>query len=69
MVVVMWDVWVYIVKLKVIKGSVVLFDVEGMNLGNDSFMDYFSMFIVLIFLGLIVMVLNVFGNKNLDFLF
>lgn len=65
----MWDVWVYIVKLKVIKGSVVLFDVEGMNLGNDSFMDYFSMFIVLIFLGLIVMVLNVFGNKNLDFLF
>lgn len=65
----MWDVWVYIVKLKVIKGSVVLFDVEGMNLGNDSFMDYFSMFIVLIFLGLIVMVLNVFGNKNLDFFF
>lgn len=63
------DVWAHIVKPKAIKGSVVLLDVEGTNLGNDSLTDHLSMFTALISSGLTVMVSNVFGNKNLDFLF
>ena len=63
------DVWAHIVKQKAMEGSVVLLDVEGTNLGNDSLTDHRSMFTALISSGLTVMVQNVFGNKNLDFVF
>ena len=63
------DVWAHIVKPKAMEGSVVLLDVEGTNLGNDSLTDHLSMFTALISSGLTVMVQKVFGNKNLDFLF
>ena len=63
------DVWAHIVKPKAMEGSVVLLDVEGTNLGNDSLTDHLSMFTALISSGLTVMVQTVFGNKNLDFLF
>ena len=63
------DVWAHIVKPKAMEGSVVLLDVEGTNLGNDSLTDHLSMFTALISSGLTVMMQTVFGNKNLDFLF
>ena len=63
------DVWAHIVKPRAMEGSVVLLDVEGTNLGNDSLTDHLSMFTALISSGLTVMVQTVFGNKNLDFLF
>ena len=63
------DVWAHIVKPKAMEGSVVLLDVEGTNLGNDSLTDHLSMFTALISSGLTVMVQTVFRNKNLDFLF
>ena len=63
------DVWAHIVKPKAMEGSVVLLDVEGTNLGNDSLTDHLSMFTALISSGLTVMVQTVFGNQNLDFLF
>lgn len=46
-----------------------LLDVEGINLGDDVFMIYLSMFIVLILFGLNLFVCEMVYNNNLYFLF
>lgn len=46
-----------------------LFDVEGMDLGDDIVIDCFSMFIVMMFFRLNVFVVDVVGNVDIDFFY
>ena len=63
------DVWVHIIQPPHIKGSIVLLDVEGTDLGNDSQTEHLSMFTALISSGLSMFTNNIVGNSNVNFLY
>ena len=62
------DVWCHVIQDDR-GGNVVLLDVEGTNLGDDSLTIQLSMFTALISSGLNMFVREVFQNNNLHFLF
>lgn len=51
-----FGVWIFIVYDFMGIGSIVLVDIVGINLGNDDDMDLLSIFIVLMFFGLVLFV-------------
>ena len=61
------DVWCHVIQDQT--GSVVLLDVEGTNLGDDTLTTHLSMFTALVSSCLNVFVSEVFQNNNLHFLF
>lgn len=46
-----------------------LFDVEGIDLGDDIVIDCLSMFIVMMFFRLNVFVVDFLGNVDIDFFY
>ena len=62
-------VWAHITRVKSEGINVILLDVEGTDLGDDSQIDNFSMFTTLLSSGLAMFANNIVGNKNLHFLY
>lgn len=62
-------VWAHITRVKSEGISVVLLDVEGTDLGDDSQTDNFSMFTTLLSSGLAMFANNIVGNKDRHFLY
>ena len=63
------DVWAHVIYPQDDRGSAVLLDVAGTNLGNDKLTDHLSMFTALISSGINVFVRDAFQNSNLHFLY
>ena len=63
------NVWAHIIKHKTDNGNIVLLDVEGTNLGDDSVTDRLSMFTAMMSSALNVFALNVVGNSDIHFLY
>jgi len=63
------NVWAHIIKPKNENGNIVLLDVEGTNLGDDSVTDRLSMFTAMMSSALNVFALNIVGNSDIGFLY
>lgn len=63
------NVWAHIVQTGDEKGSVVLLDVEGFNLGDDTITTQLSMFTAMISSCLNIFAENYLGNNDIDFLY
>lgn len=61
--------WAHITRVKSEGIDVVLLDVEGTDLGDDSQTDSFSMFTTLLSSGLAMFANNIVGKKDLHFLY
>ncbi|PFX31093.1 Interferon-induced guanylate-binding protein 2 [Stylophora pistillata] len=62
-------VWGYIIHHRDGKGSMLLLDVEGTDLGDDSVTDRLSMFTAMMSSSLNVFAENFLGNNDIDFLY
>ena len=60
------DVWAYVIRQK--EGSMLLLDVEGTDLGDDTVTDRLSMFTAMMSSRLNVFAVNFVGNADTDFL-
>ena len=61
------DVWAYVIHQK--EGSMLLLDVEGTDLGDDTVTDRLSMFTAMMSSRLNVFAVNFVGNADTDFLY
>ena len=61
------DVWAYVIRQK--EGSMLLLDVEGTNLGDDTVTDRLSMFTAMMSSRLNVFAVDFVGNADVDFLY
>ena len=61
------DVWAYVIRQK--EGSMLLLDVEGTDLGDDTVTDRLSMFTAMMSSRLNVFAVNFVGNADTDFLY
>ena len=61
------DVWAYVIRQK--EGSMLLLDVEGTNLGDDTVTDRLSMFTAMMSSRLNVFAVDFVGNADTDFLY
>ena len=62
-------VWAHIIKHPDKNGSILLLDVEGTDLGNDSVTDRLSMFTAMLSSGLNIFALQVVKNGDINFLY
>ena len=62
-------VWAHIIRHPDKNGSILLLDVEGTDLGNDSVTDRLSMFTAMLSSGLNIFALQVVKNGDIDFLY
>ena len=62
-------VWAHIIRHYDKNGSILLLDVEGTDLGNDSVTDRLSMFTTMLSSGLNIFALQVVKNGDIDFLY
>ena len=62
-------VWAHIIRHPDKNGSILLLDVEGTDLGNDSVTDRLSMFTAMLSSGLNRFALQVVKNGDIDFLY
>ena len=62
-------VWAHIIRHSDKNGSILLLDVEGTDLGNDSVTDRLSMFTTMLSSGLNIFALQVVKNGDIDFLY
>lgn len=63
------NVWAHIIKPKNENGSIVLLDVEGTDLGDDTVTDRLSMFTAMMSSALNVFAMNIVGNGDTGFLY
>jgi len=63
------NVWAHIIKPKNENGNILLLDVGGTNLGDDSVTDRLSMFTAMMSSALNVFALNTVGNSDIGFLY
>lgn len=63
------DVWAHIIQPQSQKGSILLLDVEGTDLGDDSVTDHLSMFTAMMASGLNIFARDIVGNSDIDFLY
>ena len=61
------DVWAYVIRQK--EGSMLLLDVEGTDLGDDTVTDRLSMFTAMMSSRLNVFAVDFVGNADTDFLY
>ena len=61
------DVWAYVIRQK--EGSMLLLDVEGTDLGDDTVTDRLSMFTAMMSSRLNVFAVDFVGNADIDFLY
>ena len=62
-------VWAHIIRHPDKNGSILLLDVEGTDLGNDSVTDRLSMFTAMLSSGLNIFALHVVKNGDINFLY
>ena len=62
-------VWAYIIQPESEKGSILLMDVEGTDLGNDSITAHLSMFTAMMSSELSIFAKDVVGNSDRNFLY
>ena len=63
------NVWAHIIQLRSEDGSILLLDVEGTDLGDDTVTDRLSMFTAMLSSSLNVFAMHIVGNGNIDFLY
>ena len=63
------NVWAYIIQHRSDKGSTLLLDVEGTNLGDDSVTDHLSMFTAMMASGLNLFARDIVANSDVNFLY
>ena len=63
------DVWAHIIQHPDKDGNILLLDVEGTDLGDDSVTDRLSMFTAMMSSGLNIFALQVVKNGDIDFLY
>ena len=63
------NVWAHIIQLRNEDGSILLMDVEGTDLGDDTVTDRLSMFTAMLSSSLNVFAMHIVGNGNIDFLY
>ena len=63
------NVWAHIIQLRNEDGSILLLDVEGTDLGDDTVTDRLSMFTAMLSSSLNVFAMHIVGNGNIDFLY
>ena len=61
------DVWAYVIRQK--EGNMLMLDVEGTDLGDDTITDRLSMFTAMMSSRLNVFAVDVVGNADTDFLY
>ena len=63
------NVWAHIIRLQHETGSILLLDVEGTDLGDDTITDRLSMFTALMSSSLNVFAKHIVGNSDINFLY
>ena len=63
------DVWAHIIQPRSQVGTILLLDVEGTDVGDDSVTAQISMFAAMMSSSLNILAINIVGNSNIDFLY
>ena len=63
------DVWAHVIQPRRQEGSILLLDVEGTDVGDDSVTGLISMFAAMMSSSLNILAINIVGNSNIDFLY